>query len=816
MSQPYPKNNHSRCEKMLVKRLREALLIGIAPALLATGVQVHAQGSGMLEEVMVSATRRGTSDIMTTPVAVTAITTSDIEAYTPRDLNDIAVMVPSLSAGTVSAFKSASFAMRGVSESTIIVYKESPVGVTIDDFVVNHVQTQNLEMFDIAQIEVLRGPQGTLFGKNTTGGMISVQTKRPDLENRDVDLRFEVGDFGTKKVTAALNIPLIDDKLGFRLAAMQLKSDGYYEQGAQYGPLTVAPGLVNVGGSIDGQSGKGDGKDLGGDDVISMRGKLLWQPTDNFNAHLQYEYIRDEGDTPPVVNEAGPGYNFDKWGFTEDRGDPIKNAGITNEDRFLFEMSKGHQVDIDGIYLNMEWDIGNYTLHSVTGYREQESHLPNTYSGEIEVSLFDATRDDERETTQQELRLVSNFDGPFNFVAGGFYQKEDIKFCVVQSVGFVDLLLEGQPDFLSANPLILCNEQNATSYAVFFDGTFDISDNMHLTAGVRYTDEEKEWTGRPRRPIQALPDGGFDPSFTWEQLGDPLAGADWNRFPAGVQTDKADWQEPTYRVNFAYDFSEDVFGYIGYSRGFKSGGYNDQTGTVLDPIPTLALQPTDPETADSYELGVKASLFDSAANISATIFWVTYEDAQRTFNASFPGGQETLFFNAAELEVSGLELEGSWAVTEALLLRGNFMYQDAEFNDFTADLDFDGIEDIDLSGKPPTRTPEYMATLDGIYTFEFDFGTLDLNLRVAYEDESIAGYSDVDESYDTTLNEKTVWDASVTFRTANEKYFVRGVAKNFTDERYRTGSLSVANFWIMSAYGAPRYYGLEFGAKFDF
>ena len=597
---------------------------------------------------------------------------------------------------------------------------------------------------------------------------------------------------------------------------MQLKSDGYYENGSDYGPLTVAPGLAAVGGGIDGQTGQGNGKDLGGDDVISMRAKLLWQPTDNFNALLQYEYIRDEGDTPPIVNESGPGYNFYNWGFPEEAGDPLKNAGITNEDRFLFEMSKGHQIDIDGIYLNMDWGLGDFTLYSVTGYREQESHLPNTYTGEIEVALFDATRDDERETFQQELRLVTDFDGPVNFVAGAFYQKEDITFCVVQTVGFVDLLVDGEPTFLSSNPLILCNEQNAESFALYLDGTWDIADNMHLTAGLRYTDEEKEWTGRSRVPIQALPDGGFDPSFTWEQLGDPLRGANWSEFPAGVQKNKKDWQEPTYRINFAYDFSDSVFGYVGYSRGFKSGGYNDQTGTVVNPIPPLALEPTDPETADSYEIGVKASLFDSAANFSATIFWVTYEDAQRTFNASFPGGQETLFFNAAELEVSGLELEGSWAVTPALLLRGNFMYQDAEFNEFEADLDFDGINDIDLSGKPPTRAPEYMATLDGVYTFEFDAGNLDLNLRVAYEDESYSGYSDVDPSYDTTLDEKTVWDASATFTTANEKYFVRGVAKNFTDERYRTGSLSVANFWIMSAYGMPRYYALEFGAKLDF
>ncbi len=791
--------------------IKATLLLGLTPALTFTAAP-PALAQQALEEVLVTATRRGDTDIMSTPVAITAITGETFDTFAPKDIKDIAVMVPGLSAGTVAAFKSASFAMRGVAETTIIVYKESPVGVTIDDFVIGHVQGQNLEAYDLAQIEVLRGPQGTLFGKNTTGGAINIKTKRPDLENGSLDLTAEYGDFDNIKVTAGLDIPIIENELGFRLAAMQQKSDGYYKQGSDYGPLTIREG-----GSLEGATGTGDGRDLGGDDVLSMRAKLLWQPNDDFSALLQYEYLRDDADTLPVVNESPEGYTFNAWGFPDQGGDPVDNAGITNQDDFLFEMSKGHQIDIDGIYLNMDWNIGDYTLYSVTGYREQDSHLPSTYAGEIEISLFDATRDDERETFQQELRLVTNWDGPLNFVAGGFYQKEDITFCVIQSVGFVDFLVDGEPAFLTANPLILCNEQNAESLAFFIDGTYDISDKMHLSAGFRYTDEEKEWTGRSRVPIQALPDGGFDPNFTWRELADPLNGADWSRFPDEVQRDEEDWQEPTYRINLAYDFSDDLFGYIGYSRGFKSGGYNDQTGTVVRPIPELALKPTDPETADSYEIGLKASLFDNTAEIAATAFWVTYEDAQRTFNASFPNGQETLFFNAAELEVTGIELEGSWAVTDSLLIRGNAMWQDAEFNEFSADLDFDGIDDVDLSGKPPTRAPEYMATIDGTYTFDLnDAGAIDVNLRMAYEDESIAGYSDVAEEFDTTLDEKTVWDASIVYRTADDKYYVKGIAKNFTDERYRTASLSVGNFWIFSSYGQPRYYGLEVGAKFDF
>lgn len=805
-------NNNTRFHWQKTKL---ALAVALVPAMLQSAPAALAQGA-VLEEVKVTASRRTETDIMKTPVAMTAITNKDIETFAPRDLNDIAVMVPSLSAGSVAAFKSASFAMRGVSETTIIVYKESPVGVIIDDFVVNHVQTQNLEMFDIEQIEVLRGPQGTLFGKNTTGGTINVTTKRPDHDERNIDVRYEFGDYGTRKGTLALNIPIIEDTLSFRLAGTQLESDGYYENNGVYGPLTIAPGVQNPGGSIDGQTGKGNGKDIGGDDVLSLRAKLLWSPTDNFNALFQYEYIEDEGDSPPIVNESPAAYTFSAWGFPQEGGDPLKKSGVTNNDDFLLEMSKGHQVDIEGYYLNMDWTFGDFTLYSVTGWREQESHLPSTYTGEIFQTLFDATRDDERETFQQEIRLASNFDGPINFVTGLYYQEEDIDFCVVQVVGFVDLLLDGEPTFLSNNPLILCNAQEAEATAVYIDGTWDVSDKLSISAGFRYTDEEKSWTGRPRVPIQALPDGGFDPNFTWEELGDPLNGANFDKYSAGVVKDKEDWQEPTYRLHFAYDFSEDLFGWAGYSRGFKSGGYNDQIGTVLNPIPPKAAEPTDPEIADSFEVGLKSIMADGAANIQATFFYVEYEDAQRTLNASFPTGQETLFFNAATLEVMGLELEGTWAVTENLLLRGNAMWQDAEFDEFTADTDFDGVDDVDLSGNEPTRAPELMATIDGTYNISIDAGEIDLNLRMAYEDESVASYSDVSPEFDTTLNSKTVWDASITYTHSSGNWWIRGLAKNFTDERYRTGSLSVANFWVMSSYGAPRYYGLELGAKFDF
>ena len=785
--------------------------------------QMSSDSDGMmvLEEILVTASRRGTETLQTTPVAITALTTDAIEKYNPRDLNDITFMVPGLSGGNVAGFKSSSFAMRGVTENTIIVYKESPVGVTIDDFVVPHIQTSNLEMFDIEQIEILRGPQGTLFGKNTTAGVVNVRTKRPVLNETSIDVRAKYGSFETAEGQLAVNIPLIEDKLAFRFAGMYLYSDGYYKNGASYGPLAdfLPP-------DVAGTSVAGDGSRLGGDDVFSGRAKLLWQASDEFSAHLQYEMIRDSGESLPSVNESTANAVFTAWGYVAPTGDPLDYAGITNRDDLLMNMSEGHRVNIDGVYLNLDLDKGNYSFHSVTGYRYQESRLPSTYTGVPgPVSLFDATRDDNRKTFQQELRMASHLDGPFNFVTGVYYQQNDVDFCVLQLVGFLDNFgLGTPPGFFNNNPLVLCNKQDATAVAGFVDGTYDISDRLHLTVGARLTYEKKEWAGRSRLSIGEIAE---DFSVTTDDLNEPLDLGDFSTYPFGVVSNENSWTEPTWRIVLGYDISDDTFGYISYNRGFKSGGYNDQVGTQLDLVAAVAAaaaddaipdptDPTNPEKADSFEIGIKSDFMNNRANIAVTGYYVKYSDAQRSLNASFPTGQETLYFNAAELEVYGLEVEGSLLVTDGLLLRANGSYTHAEFKSFEADTNFDGVIDVDLSGLPVDKTPEWMFSFDANYSHDLsDLGRLDWNVRLSYESEAISSYGDdVSGIPNVTLNEKTLIDASVTFTDSDDKYYVRLYGKNLTDERYRTGGLNVGGIWVMSSYGPPRYYGVELGFKF--
>jgi iron complex outermembrane receptor protein len=808
-----------------------AAAIAIA-ALMPVASQAQETGEA-LEEILVTATRRAEgTDIQTTPVAVTAISADDIDRLVPRDLLAVAIESPNVVAGKQPGFNAANFAIRGVGQASIILYFESQVGTTVDDFVIPHIQTANIEMLDIDSVEILRGPQGTLFGKNTTGGVINVRTKRPELEQGSLELRGRVAEFGRTDAQAILNVPL-GDQFAFRAAAMYLKSDGYYENNAAYGPV----GDFGVGHPAAGQTGQGDGSDAGGDDVFSGRFKLRWQPTDSLDLNLTYEIVRDQGDSPPSVNGTPPdepGYLWNLLGFTADPGDQVMVAAVSNREDNLLQMgSRGHEIDVDGIYLHADWALSDdYNLTAMAGTRETDSWLPSTYTGEVgPVSLFDATRQDNRETTQLELRLASDLDGSFNWLAGAFFQQDDTLFTVAQSLGFVDLTIPsavifGDPLFFNNNPQVMSNGVDAESYAFFADVTWVLNEQWTLTAGGRFTHEEKDWTGRHQLFVQAL-EGGFDPSLTWQVLGEPLAAADWNRYPFGVARDSEEWDEPTWRVSVSYQANDNVFTYFNYARGFKSGGYNDQVGTGGGDLQPLQIRPTNPETADSFELGLRSELANGSLRFNLTGFHVVYDESQQPLVAAVDVDrdgdgiaddvfEETRFFNAAEITVSGVELEAAWLATENFTLRGNLGWLDAEFDVFEADTDFDGVIDTDLSNNPVGRAPELTWSLFALYEQDLaGGGQLAWAADVNFEDDAVFTYTAVPGTPNGMTDDRTLVNASVTYTSANDQWWVRAYGKNLTDEEYRIGELPVGNLWVMSFYGEPLSYGLEAGVKFD-
>ena len=814
-----------------------ALVIGMAttPALAqSTGAQSSAdqapqaapQDTIGLQDIVVTATRRS-SNLQDTPIAVSAIDANLIQQASPRDIGELAAFVPNFSAATIANFNAASFAMRGVGQNTIIVYFEPPVAVLVDDFVMPSVQTQLLDTFDISQVEVLRGPQGTLFGKNTTGGAVTVRTKKPEMNMIGVEARAQYGSYGTKKVQAAFNVPLIEDVLALRLVGGYEKSDGYYRNGACYGPVTgFAPNKFN------GAVGCLDNSRLGGKDVWQARAKLLFEPSDKISALLQYEWIRDKSDAVPSVNEnglfEGPGgagsFLTSILGTivpNPNSSDPLKNAATTNRFAGLISMPLGQRINVDGVYLNVDFDLGFGTLTSVSGYRFQRSRLPNSYAGAVAIapdgeplSFFDANRDDNRKTYQQELRFASDFGGAFDVVAGGFYQKDKTQFCVAQLLGFLDLTGGTTPyGPWNSTPFTLCNAQHATSKALFAEGTFKFTEQLKLTAGARYSWDDKTWWGRQQTFIPDL--GTPVRPITVE---DPLDMSVFN-FPDNVVSVEAHDRKLTYRGSLGWQATPTLFVYGTASRGYKGGGFNDQTGsfapfgTDLDAF-RIAAAATKPETADSYEIGFKSEFFDRRVRLNVTGFHVKYKNLQKNINVPIivngQSNQFTQFQNAASATVKGVEAEASAILFQGFTLRGVLGYQDAKYGNYDAP-----GSGYDLSTAPLDRAPKWQWTADA--TYELPVGSdwkIVANGNAAYTGRNLSTQA-IDTPFGNTyLNARTLLNASITLSEAEDKYFIRLIGRNLSDKRYRIASQNVAGLWLNTQFGPPRFYGLEIGAKF--
>ena len=781
-----------------------------------------ASQSGGLADIVVTATRRD-SRLQTTPIAVSVIDSSLIQQAAPRNIGDLAAFVPNFSASTITGFNAASFAIRGVGQTSIIVYFEPPVAVLLDDFVVPSVQTQLLDTFDVAQVEVLRGPQGTLFGKNTTGGAVTVRTKRPVMNQFGAEARFQYGSFNTQKIQGSLNIPLINDKLALRVVGGYDKDDGYYHNGACYGPVTgFVPNKFN------GVSGCLDGRRIGGRKVANARAKLLFEPTSGLRMLAQYEWLRDRSDSVPSVNVnseyTGSGAFLTDLLHTvrpnPNSSDPLDNAAITTRNTGLVNIDKGQRVSVDGFYLNSDLDVGSGTLTSVTGYRFQRTRLPNSYAGVAptaadgqSLAFFDASRDDNRKTFQQEVRFASKFQGPFQFVAGGFYQHESIDFCVAQILGFLDLVAGPLP-FGNWNdtPFILCNAQKGSSKAVFAEGTYKITPTVTLTGGARYTWEKKTWLGRQQAFVPTL-GGGFDPTIV---VNNSLDASVYN-YPAGVVTVKAKSNKPTYRVSLGWQAAPSIFAYATYSRGFKGGGFNDQIGGFAAFGADLnafrdAARATRPETADSWEAGLKSEFYNHRLRFNLTGFHVKYQDLQKQLNVPIvvngQPNQVTLFVNAASAVVNGLELETSAVPMRGLTLRGVLGYQDGKYKTYTAP-----GAGYNLADAPLDRAPKWQWTFDGTYQVPIASLKATFNGNVTYVGRNLFTQDIQQILGNTFLNARTLVNASVTLANADDRYYARLIGRNLTDKRYKTAEQNVAGLWQNAQYGAPRFYGIELGMK---
>tara|TARA_B110000503_G_scaffold18925_1_gene28055 strand:+ start:1253 stop:3799 length:2547 start_codon:yes stop_codon:yes gene_type:complete len=817
----------------------------------------------VLEEIIVTGTKRAVSQ-QDTPIAISTLTSDQISRTFGNDIRAISDLSPNVNLTLQTGFNALAGGIRGTGSISILTTQDPSVGLLIDEFALNHVQSQFVELFDLEQVEIYRGPQGTLFGKNSTGGVISITSKRPDMNEFGGQVKVSAGsypgvnnDSDNYKIQVGVDIPIIPGELAFRFAGSQTQEDGFYTNDKDTATFPNSPFYGLFGITPDqlppelSQVTAGAGENLSGKDVFAVKSKLLWQPNDQFEAYFLWEIVRDRSDSPAAVNETpgGEGFLLELLGFpgikAAGHSDPY-STGMTQQGNGI-NIRDGHQVDVDGYYLNLSYSLDNYTIKSVTGYREQEETLPSTYTGEAFLSLFDATRNLEREQFQQEIRLLTEFDGPLNFVVGAIYLTDDLDFRSFATVG-LSSLFPGAPLFdgrgfvnldirgITGDPGSGQVQQERESTAFYADGTYSFNDQWSLTLGVRNTKDEKHF----RKPT-----GSGGPCNQYTEARDTLQDADGNCIDirstsvsrAGFEGKQIDpreaplpdsayafvadsteeWSETTWRVVLDYKTESDLLMYGSVATGFLSGGFSETCSQLVTCISY------DPETNINFEVGFKGDFFDGILRLNASVFYTDYEDLQRNqvfrFIDPLSGteGQETITLNAGESNSTGLEIEATWLATENLTIRGSLGYLDATYDEF----DFEGV---DLSSLDIPFASEYQVGAQVTYVQPLSSGaTMTYYLSAHYQSEAEMSPFDPNAVASgiarhptfSQMEERTLVDLNITFTDADEKYHVTIFGKNLLDETYRVSANSVGGLWNFTQFGAPLQWGVEFGMKIN-
>jgi len=827
-------------------------------AVLSTAVVAYAQSAptvvGQLEEIVITGTKREES-LQDVPVSISAVTAEALSLSKVNDVRALDRVAPGLVLSAPAGFNATGGGMRGTGTNIILVTQDAPVSFLMDEFVLSHVTSQFLTLFDVQQVEVYRGPQGTLFGKNTTGGVISITSKKPTLGEYGGETELTYGSYqnggGVSALKAAINIPF-GESLAFRFAGIYDKTDGFYEATKASAtfprnvPIWSAFGIP-VGTlpppEVD-TTATGDGSRLGGKDVLAAKAKLLWEPNDSYNAYLVLEGVQDRSDSPPGVNESTQTdlltlLGFPGIGLTGQKD--VFSTLISNNDDI--RMDQGHRVDSLGAYLTQTLTLASGEIKSITGYRQEEQRLPSTYTGEAFQTLFDSTRNTERSTFQQELRFASKFDGPFNFVAGGNYFKDNFDFRAFFSVGLVALLPVPDPvtgtfvrrdgrASLDTRSLfdyqLQFTEQDRTEYALFWDGSFQVTDQLRLGAGVRQSKDEKEF-------VRGVDGGGLCNQFTeaqdritvngvcrdvrsqnisragikprqWDGRSVPLPPQSF-----GTYVDTGDsWEETTWRVVADYKFGESQMVFASYATGFLSGGFSETCATV-------SRCAYSPETNDNLEIGYKADVLNDTLRLSVSAYTTTYDNLQRAVVAAYRSAdgssqQETVTVNTGQSEARGVDMEATWVPSANWRVTAALNFLDHEYK--TGILpDLRGTnQPIDLTKFGVPFSPEWKALLGVSYNWVTDDGgRVIFNGSINYQDEA---ETDVFNGLNTQMQERALVDLSVTFSDRDDRWALTGWATNVTDEVYRIAALPVAGLWNFTNYGQPRTFGLTLGVKF--
>ncbi|MEM9740213.1 MAG: TonB-dependent receptor [Pseudomonadota bacterium] len=717
---------------------------------------------GRLDTVVVTARRRAET-LQDVPIAVSAFGETRISDLQADDVSGLQYVTPNFYFDEGDASNAVVY-LRGVGQNDSLAFADAGVGVYVDDVFIARSQAAFLELFDVERVEVLRGPQGTLYGRNTIGGAVKFVSKRPTDEVEAYG-EIGIGNFNSVIAKGRLSGPVSEGRVYAKGAFAFSERDGF---------------------NTNSFTGEDDG------DVHSLSGRtgLYFTPSDRFGLDLTLDLRRDRPDT-----SRNPSRRTPVTGIPDPVGAPETLTTFpASSDPFQVDVNAGGLSDIDafGLTAKANWDVSDtWTLESITSYRSFDFEL-NLDTDGTPLRLLDIYLDQEQSQFSQELRAAYDADGALSFTGGLYYFHDDD--LTLSGVDNLSASLFGFPvtAFGLATSSLADTDQTTDSYAIFGDLSYDLSDRLSLGVGARYTFENKESARRF--------ENFFDPSISVIEDTPPLlAGVG---VPGVLIQGEDDFEAFTPRVSLSYDVSDDVLIYGSASRGFKSGGFSGRANS------DFGFQPFEPEFVWAYEAGVKSSWNDGRLVANAAYFYNDYTDIQVTSFGADPvtGVFVDLFTNAAAASIQGLEFELLARPSEGLSLSASLGLLDAEYDEF--DILVGGVV-TDVSDRDLVNTPEVSGSFAATYSFDMtDMLVATLHGDIAYRDSYANEVTD-----SPNLRQEAYWlsNAFVSVKTQNERWEARAGIRNIGDEEILVQGFNLAAFPGVETgfYGAPQTYDIR-------
>lgn len=787
--------------------LRPTLLCSAIAATLVTPA-VLAQGPGLLEEIVVVATKRQQT-LQEVPIAVSVVSALQIEQAQVLDIKDLQSLVPSLRVTQLQTSANTNFIIRGFGNGANNAGIEPSVGVFIDGVYRSRVGSALADLPKLERVEVLRGPQSTLFGKNASAGVINVVTAKPDLEGYSGSASVTAGNYSQRIARADVTGPL-SDTMAFSLFGSINKRDGYYDN------------------------------DFNGDTVNevnrwNLRGQLLFAPTDRLEMRLIVDGEKMDEACCGVANLVdGPtGQAVRALGGNLVPNDPFAYRGF-------YDFSPENEIDTFGASLEVNYELKGATVTSITAHREL-SQYQNADIDFTSLRLAQAfISDTQIDTFTQELRLTSNGDGAVDWMVGGFYFKEDVSIDGDFRIGddfrsYGDVLTGGALSaveglYSTFDPRVTPGSflrsgtgypqersfQDDESISVFAQADWRFAEDLTLTVGANYTEVKK------KAGVGIVSDEVFSSIELPDQLA-PLRGLQllppFLDFPNAVEAGRSKDDEVTYTLRLAYDINTNFSAYAGVSTGFKATSWNlsrDSRPFARDiaalqsaglTVPNLVsgTRSAGPEKSTVFELGLKAEFDSLAFNLAV------FDQEIDGFQSNVFTGTGFVLANAGTQTVKGFEFDVNWAPTEALRLSFASTYLDPEYENFVGGVGPDGP--TDLSGTRPAGIHKWSTNTAGTYSFGLAGANGYVRLEHIFEDK-VQVVENV--SADIASREVSTFNASVGLSWAN------GVALNLwgrnlnNDEYLLSAFPSVAQAGSFSGYPSmPRTYGLTLRKDFN-